>query len=98
MQSEQEMADFCAANLASGIRAYLPHELEHEEKVIRFQRSVCMPRRTSSEHCFSFWMSQLKDFRIYSMAKRYDMGNLWALYADGHRGYCLEFEKRGTNV
>ena len=29
------------------------------------------------------------------MTKRYDMGNLWALYADGHRGYCLEFENVG---
>jgi hypothetical protein len=38
---------------------------------------------------------QLKDFRVYSMTKRYDMGNLWALYADGHRGYCLEFENVG---
>jgi hypothetical protein len=38
---------------------------------------------------------QLKDFRVYSTTKRYDMGNLWALYADGHRGYCLEFENVG---
>ena len=29
------------------------------------------------------------------MTRRYDMGNLWALYADGHRGYCLEFENVG---
>jgi hypothetical protein len=29
------------------------------------------------------------------MAKRYDMGNLWALYADDHRGYCLEFQNVG---
>jgi hypothetical protein len=29
------------------------------------------------------------------MTKRCEMGNLWALYADGHRGYCLEFENVG---
>ena len=39
--------------------------------------------------------AKLKGFRVYSMTKRYDMGNLWALYADGHRGYCLEFENIG---
>jgi len=39
--------------------------------------------------------SQLKDFRIYSLTKRYDMPNLWALYASGHRGYCLEFQNVG---
>ena len=38
---------------------------------------------------------RLKDFRIYSMAKRFDMGNLWALYADRHQGYCLEFANVG---
>ena len=29
--------------------------------------------------------------RVYSMSKRWENLNLWAKYADEHRGYCLEF-------
>jgi hypothetical protein len=34
---------------------------------------------------------ELKDYRIYSMSKRYDNLALWAKYAADHSGYCLEF-------
>jgi len=39
--------------------------------------------------------SELKDYRIYSMSKRYDNMSLWAKYAGDHTGYCLEFANEG---
>jgi hypothetical protein len=32
-------------------------------------------------------------YRIFSLSKRWDNLNLWATYADCHRGYCLEFAR-----
>src|SRR5258708_973202 len=37
----------------------------------------------------------LEGHRIYSLSKRYDNLGLWAKYADGHSGYCLEFVNEG---
>jgi len=37
----------------------------------------------------------LEGHRIYSLSKRYDNLSLWAKYADGHSGYCLEFANEG---
>jgi len=34
-------------------------------------------------------------YHVYSMSKRYDNMNLWAKYAGGHSGYCLEFANEG---
>lgn len=38
---------------------------------------------------------ELKDYRIYSLSKRYDNMSMWAKYADNHGGYCLEFANEG---
>lgn len=42
------------------------------------------------EFATTFYASFTKR-RVYSMSKRWDNFNLWAKYADEHRGYCLEF-------
>jgi hypothetical protein len=39
--------------------------------------------------------SELNDYRIYSLSKRYDNLSLWAKYAGNHSGYCLEFANQG---
>jgi hypothetical protein len=39
--------------------------------------------------------SELKDYRVYSMSRRYDNLSLWAKYAGDHAGYCLEFANEG---
>jgi len=82
MQSEQEMADFLCSKLSERNPNMSPEELEHEEKVIRFNVRLHGPAALHPR-IVQLLDDQLKDFRIYSMAKRYDMGNLWALYADG---------------
>ena len=94
MQSEEEMANFLWDRFKQAHPNMSPQELGHEEKVIRFNAHLHGPTALHPS-IVQLLDSELKDFRIYSMAKRYDMGNLWALYADGHRGYCLEFENVG---
>jgi hypothetical protein len=37
----------------------------------------------------------MEGHRVYSLSKRYDNLSLWAKYAGGHSGYCLEFAKVG---
>lgn len=94
IQSEHEMADF----VWSRFRMRNPHmssqELEHHEKVIRFNVHKHGPAALHP-NMIQVLDEQLKGLRVYSMAKRYDMGNLWALYADRHHGYCIEFENVG---
>lgn len=38
---------------------------------------------------------QMEQFRVYSLSKRFDNLSLWAKYAAGHTGYCLEFANEG---
>ena len=38
---------------------------------------------------------ELNDWRIYCLSRRWDNLNLWAKYANGHSGYCLEFANIG---
>jgi len=94
MQSELEMADFLWSKFSERNPKMSPRELEHEEKVIRFNVRLHGPAALHPS-IVQLLDTQLKDFRVYSMAKRYDMANLWALYADRHRGFCLEFENVG---
>jgi hypothetical protein len=37
----------------------------------------------------------MEGHRVYSLSKRYNNLSLWAKYADGHSGYCLEFANEG---
>jgi len=94
MQSEGEMADFLWARFKKANPNMSPSELQHEEKVLRFKVHLHGPAALHPD-LVQLLDDQLKGYRIYSMAKRYDMGNLWALYADGHSGYCLEFKNVG---
>ena len=42
-----------------------------------------------------FLNKELNDWRIYCLSKRWDNLSLWAKYAKGHSGYCLEFANVG---
>jgi hypothetical protein len=94
IQSEKEMADFLWDGFKHANLNMPPEELHHEEMVLRFNVHLHGPAALHP-NLVKLLDGQLKDFRVYSMTKRYEMGNLWALYADGHRGYCLEFENVG---
>lgn len=94
MQSEDEMVSFICRQFAKNNPGMPKKDLENNELIIRVNVRNHGPAALHPSLVQSL-DTQLKDFRVYSMAKRYDMGNLWALYADGHRGYCLEFENVG---
>jgi hypothetical protein len=94
MQSEEEMADFLWGAFKRAHPNMSPQELQHEERVLRFNVKSHGPA-TLHPNLVKVLDGQLKGYRVYSMAKRYDMGNLWALYAAGHSGYCLEFQNIG---
>jgi hypothetical protein len=38
---------------------------------------------------------ELEDWRICCLSKRWNNMSMWAKYADGHKGYCLEFANVG---
>jgi hypothetical protein len=40
--------------------------------------------------------TQMEQFRVYSLSKRFDNLSLWAKYAADHTGYCLEFANEGS--
>jgi len=94
LQSEQEIADFLWDRFKRANPNMSPQQLQHEEKVLRISVHLHGPAAIRP-NLVELLDDQLKDTRVYSMTKRYDMGNLWALYADGHRGYCLEFQNVG---
>ncbi len=94
LQSEQEMADFLWSSFVRANPNMSSEEAQRQESILRFNVRAHGPTALHPS-LVDLLDDQLKSFKVYSMAKRYDMGNLWALYADGHRGYCLEFQNIG---
>ena len=94
MQTEKEMADFLWDRFRRAHPTMPQHQLSKEEAILRYNVTLHGPAALHP-NLVQLLDKQLKDFRIYSMTKRYDMGNLWALYADAHHGYCLEFQNIG---
>ena len=71
-----------------------PTELEKEREII-FYNVKLHGTATLFRIITESLNSELKDYRIYSMSKRYDNLSLWAKYAEDHSGYCLEFLNEG---
>ena len=94
MQTEQEMANFIWTRFVRANPGMSLEELKKNELIIRFNVHLHGPAALHP-NLVQLLDDQLKDFRVYSMTKRYDLTNLWALYAANHRGYCLEFENVG---
>ncbi len=94
MQTEDEMATFLWTKFVQCNPNMPLEELHRHELIIRYNVRMHGPAALHPNVVQSL-DAQLKDYRVYSMTKRYDMINLWALYADRHRGYCLEFENVG---
>jgi hypothetical protein len=94
LQDEREMADFLYDRFKRANPELPSERLAFHESVIRYNVHHHGPAALHP-NLVKTLDEQLKDFRIYSMTKRFDSGNLWALYADNHRGYCLEFQNVG---
>ncbi len=94
IQTEEELTDFLLEKFVSAHPDMTIQQLQEQESIIRFN---VRKHGTATLHTDLVQVldERLKGFRVYSMAKRFDMGNLWALYAGRHQGYCLEFENVG---
>lgn len=92
--SADQMSSFLYRKLVQRNPHLSRAELEHEKEVIVFNvghhgTEILHRRITESFH------AELRDFRVYSMSKRYDNLSMWAKYAGDHSGYCLEFSNQG---
>ncbi len=94
IQSEEEVISFLFEKFVENNPGISPEEAQKNKAIISVNVHKHGPAALHPNLVKSL-DSQLIDFRVYSMTKRYDMANLWAYYADGHRGYCLEFENVG---
>jgi len=88
------MSSFLYQKLVQRSPHLSPSELAREREVISYNVKLhgtgpLHRMLTESLH------SELKDYRIYSMSKRYNNLSLWAKYAGEHSGYCLEFVNEG---
>jgi hypothetical protein len=95
LQSEEEMAAYLCDNLHRYRPDLSPEELPYERGVIRYNVTQHGPADLQ-EIILKVLDAELEGYRIYSMTKRFDRMNLWALYAANHTGYCLEFENTGA--
>jgi len=94
VMSEAEIIAFLVHQFVKNNPSMPLRELQHNEEVIRVNVRHHGPAALHPD-MVKLLDSQLKGFRVYSMAKRYDMPNLWHWYGGAHRGYCLEFKNEG---
>lgn len=94
LQSEDEMISFFRGQFTSINPNQTSVERELEEAMIRYNVKLHTPAVLQPKMVEAL-DAELQEFRIYSLTKRYDKMNLWALYAAQHRGYCLEFANEG---
>jgi hypothetical protein len=62
--------------------------------VLRFNIKHHGPDALQREMAKIFY-KHLAGHRIYSLSQRWDNLSMWAKYANGHTGYCLEFARQG---
>lgn len=90
----EEMATFLVDKFKQTHPLMSAAELWSHEEIIRYNIRLHGPAAFHPT-LVQLMDAELKDYRVYSMSKRFDMGNMWALYADGHQGCCLEFQNVG---
>lgn len=92
--SEEEMSYFLYLKLVQRSSHLSVAELDKEKAIIYYN---VKRHGTKGLHrsLTQILHRELKDYRIYSMSKRYDNLSLWAKYAGDHSGCCLEFANEG---
>ncbi|MGA8012523.1 MAG: DUF2971 domain-containing protein [Candidatus Acidiferrales bacterium] len=94
LQSEDEMASFFYEQFIRLHPGLTPAEQKREAEIISFNVKLHTPAGLQPMMVEAL-DTELQDYRIYSLTKRYDNMSLWAKYAADHRGYCLEFANAG---
>ena len=92
--SEDQMGSFLYSKFAQLNPHLAQAELEKEREIIFYNVNLHGAEKLHSILAKSLH-SELKDYRVYSMSKRYNNLALWAKYAGDHSGYCLEFANEG---
>jgi hypothetical protein len=92
--SEAQMGSFIYLKLVQRSPHLSRAELERQREII-FYNVKLHGTETLHRMLTESLHSELKDYRVYSMSKRYNNLNLWAKYAGDHSGYCLEFVNEG---
>ncbi len=92
--SIEEMSYFLYQKLVQRSPHLSRAELDEEKAIIYYNVKLHGTKRLH-RNLTEILHSELKDYRIYSMSKRYDNLSLWAKYASDHSGYCLEFVNQG---
>lgn len=50
--------------------------------------------KTHTEATINILNNIVNDIGIFSLTKRYDIECMWAYYANGHKGFCIEYDAR----
>jgi hypothetical protein len=92
--SEEEMVTFLKNDY---VRRHPIPELDllaqHEDRIRENIRVLGLDWHKAE--LIRYLYSQVEEFRVYSLSKRFDNFSLWAKYASDHTGYCLEFANEG---
>jgi hypothetical protein len=89
-----QLSHFLYQKLAQRSPHLTPAELKKEKEII-FYNVGRHGTKNLSKNLTERLHAELKDYRVYSMKKRYDNLSMWAKYAGDHSGYCLEFANEG---
>ena len=92
--SEEQMSHFLYVKLVQRSPQLSRAQLDRERAIIDYNVRLHGTKALQKD-LTAVLHSELKDYRIYSMSKRYDNLSLWAKYASDHSGYCLEFVNKG---
>jgi hypothetical protein len=92
--SAEDMTAYLCNNLWRYRPDLTPEQIPFEKEIIRYNVKHHGPA-TLMPILVGILDAELEGYKIYSMTKRYDRMNLWALYAANHTGYCLEFQNIG---
>jgi Protein of unknown function (DUF2971) len=92
--SEKQIGSFLYSKLEKRSPHLTRAELEREREII-FCNIKLHGTEKLHKSLTEIFHSELEDWRIYSMSKRYDNLSLWAKYAGDHSGCCLEFVNEG---
>ena len=72
---------------------YDPEEAEVQAREIK-KRNESKPVTEIEDKSLSRHLEEAKDLGIFSLSEKNDSILMWSHYADDHKGFCIEFERR----
>ena len=94
LMSEDEMILFLRNDYLRRNSAPALHILRQRDETVR-ERLRTLGLEWFLQQMADILYRQMDEFRVFSMSKRFDNFSMWAKYAEGHKGFCLEFVNAG---